>query len=204
VVGSREPQLRRGPGETTVLSPDAPLLILRTPARKLVVSVIDVIDARGVYGRAAMKTADISPNGGQPDVLPAEIRHFGRLAEVALPKGSRAPGAARMVIAHCLTGLVSDRILPDAELLVSEVVTNCIRHGELGDGDTVVVRVYLAAETVRLEIENPGTAGVVAASRPDRGFRRDGFGLELVDRVAASWGVRRTTGTSVWFEMGRA
>ena len=132
------------------------------------------------------------------------LRDFGRLAEVALPNGSRAPGAARLVIDHCLTGLVSQRVLPDAELLVSEVVTNSMRHGELGDGDTVVVRVYLAAETVRLEIENPGTAGVVAARPPGRRLRQDGFGLELVDRLAARWGVNRAGGTSVWFEMGRA
>ena len=151
-----------------------------------------------------MKAVDISPDGGAPRVLPAEIRHFGRLAEVTLPNGSRAPGAARMVIAHCLAGLVSQRVLPDAELLVSEVVTNSMRHGELGDGDTVIVRVYLAAEAVRLEIENPGTAGVIASRPPARRPRRDGFGLELVDRLAARWGVDRAGATSVWLEMGRA
>jgi two-component sensor histidine kinase len=105
-----------------------------------------------------------------------------------------------MVIAHCLTGLVSERILPDAEPLVSEIVTNSVQHGQLGDGDTVLVRIYLAAETLRVEIENPGTAGVVASGSPSR---FGGFGLDLVDRVAARWGVSRSGGTNVWFEMGR-
>jgi anti-sigma regulatory factor (Ser/Thr protein kinase) len=134
----------------------------------------------------------------------APIHQFGMLAEIALPTGSSAPGAARMVVAHCLTGLVSQQILLDAQLLVSEVVTNSLRHGELSDGDSVLVRVYLAADSVRLEIVNPGTAGVVAARPPDHGSARGGFGLDLVDRLTASWGVRRDSGTNVWFEMGRA
>jgi anti-sigma regulatory factor (Ser/Thr protein kinase) len=132
------------------------------------------------------------------------IHQFGMLAEIALPTGSGAPGAARMVVAHCLTGLVSQQILHDAQLLVSEVVTNSLTHGELGDGDTVVVRVYLAAESMRLEIVNRGTAGAVTARAPSRHSRGGGFGLDLVERLTASWGVRRNGGTNVWFEMGRA
>jgi serine/threonine-protein kinase RsbW len=132
------------------------------------------------------------------------IHQFGKLAEIALPSGSGAPGAARMVVAHCLTGLVSQQILRDAQLLVSEVVTNSLRHAKLSDGDTVLVRVYLAADSVRLEIVNRGTAGVVSARPPDRPPRGGGFGLDLVDRLTASWGVRRDGGTNVWLEMGRA
>jgi anti-sigma regulatory factor (Ser/Thr protein kinase) len=109
-----------------------------------------------------------------------------------------------MIIAHCLGGLVSQRTLPDVQLLVSELVANGVQHGELRDGDMVLVRVYLAAETLRLEIENPGTAGVVASSPPGRGHDRDGYGLDLVDRLAARWGVSRADSTNVWFEMGRA
>lgn len=132
------------------------------------------------------------------------IHQFGMLAEIALPTGSSAPGAARMVVAHCLTGLVSQQILLDAQLLVSEVVTNSLTHGELSDGDAVLVRVYLAADSVRLEIMNRGTAGVVTARRPDHRSQGGGFGLDLVDRLTASWGVRRNGGTNVWFEMGRS
>lgn len=134
----------------------------------------------------------------------APIRQFGMLTEIALPTGSSAPGAARMVVAHCLTGLVSQQILFDAQLLVSEVVTNSLRHGELRDGDTVLLRVYLAADSVRLEIVNRGTAGAVSARPPDPRSRGGGFGLDLVDRLTVSWGVRRNGGTNVWFEMGRA
>jgi anti-sigma regulatory factor (Ser/Thr protein kinase) len=130
---------------------------------------------------------------------------LGKLAEIALPAGSAAPGAARMVTKHCLRGLVAHGILDDAELLVSELVTNSVAHGELGPGDTVLVSIYLAADTLRLEIDNPGTVGVVPPSRPPaQQPRQGGFGLELVDLLAARWGVRRSDSTNVWFELARA
>jgi anti-sigma regulatory factor (Ser/Thr protein kinase) len=134
----------------------------------------------------------------------APIRELTRLAEIALPTGSRAPGAARMVVDHCLSGLVTQQVLDDAELLVSELVTNSLDHGELGDDDSVLVSVYLATDRLRLEIQNPGTAGVVAASRAGRESGRGGFGLDLVDLLAARWGVLRNRDTSVWFELARA
>jgi len=128
----------------------------------------------------------------------------GELAEIALPVGSRAPGAARMVTAHCLTGLVAPRVLHDAELLVSELVTNSWDHGRLDEYDAVLVRIYLTAKTLRLEIENAGTAGAVAARHSDRATGRGGFGLALVDLLATRWGVHRGHDTTVWFEMARA
>lgn len=125
-------------------------------------------------GAAALKTenrqlrADVdrlqSEGGRDGDTA---IGKTGKMADVDLPLNSRSPGAARLVVAHCLTGLISHGVLRDAQLLVSELVTNSVRHGELGDGETVLVRVSIATDTVRLEVENPGTAGVVAPRRPD-------------------------------------
>jgi hypothetical protein len=92
------------------------------------------------------------------------------------------------------------RELTSAELLV----TNSLDHGELGDGDSVLVSVYLATDRLRLEIQGPGTAGVVAASRAGRESGQGGFGLDLVDLLAARWGVVRNRDTSVWFELARA
>jgi anti-sigma regulatory factor (Ser/Thr protein kinase) len=132
------------------------------------------------------------------ETLPGE---FGELAVIALPAGSRAPGAARQVLAHCLPRLVTPEILSDSQLLATELVTNSMRHGELAESETVVVRIYLAADRLRLEIENPRTTGVVATRVPDLG---GGFGLELVELLASRWGVRRGRSTTVWFEIARA
>jgi anti-sigma regulatory factor (Ser/Thr protein kinase) len=137
-------------------------------------------------------------SGDRPD------SELGQLAEVALPTGSGAPGAARMVAAHCLTGLVAPRALHDVRLLVSELVTNSVDHGELDENDSVLLRVYLATDTVRLEIENAGTSGVVAGHRSKRSTDSGGFGLELLDLLAPRWGVNRSHDTIVWCELRRA
>ena len=134
----------------------------------------------------------------------APIRELTRLAEIALPPGPRAPGAARCVVDHCLSGLVTRRVLRDAELLVSELVTNSIDHGELGEDDGVLVSIYLATDRLLLAIQNPGTAGVVAANRVGRESGEGGYGLDLVNLLAARWGVMRNRDTSVWFELERA
>lgn len=128
---------------------------------------------------------------------------LGKLAEIALPSGSGAPGAARMIVTHCLSGLVTHRILRDAELLVSELVTNSVVHGQLSADETVLVSIYVAADALRFEIDNPGTAGVVALA-PGHEARHGGFGLKLVDLLAARWGVSRRASTNVWFELSRA
>jgi anti-sigma regulatory factor (Ser/Thr protein kinase) len=130
---------------------------------------------------------------------------LGKVAEIALRAGSGAPGAARMVTKYCLRGLVTQGTLDDAELLVSELVANSVVHAELGAGDAVRLSIYLAAHTLRFEIDNPGTVGVVArAPRPAGQPRAGGFGLELVERLAARWGVSREHSTNVWFELSRA
>ena len=128
----------------------------------------------------------------------------GQLAEIELPIGSLAPGAARMVIDHCLTGLVAPWILQDARLLASELVTNSVRHGDLESGTTIVLRMDLSAKALRLEVENAGTAGAVTSRSEGRREGDGGYGLELVEVLTTRWGVSRDHDTSVWLEMGRA
>jgi hypothetical protein len=152
-----------------------------------------------------MSPADSSSDGGVPSSRLAVVS----LSRVRLARRDRcpdrlqAPGAARQVVAHCLARLVAPRIVYETQLLVRELVTNSVRHGDLDDRDSVFVRIYLAAESLRLEIENPGVAGVVAVNRPDLQAGR-GFGLQLLELVARRWGVSRGQSTTVWFEMARA
>lgn len=127
-----------------------------------------------------------------------------QLTEIELPINPRAPGAARIVVDHCLTGLVTRRVLDEVQLLATELVTNSLDHGQLGNDGFVLLRVSLATGTLRIEIENAGTAGVVARRLPDNHASPGGFGLCLVDRLALRWGVDRRLNTSVWFEMARA
>jgi anti-sigma regulatory factor (Ser/Thr protein kinase) len=132
----------------------------------------------------------------------AVLPETGKLAEIALPADERAPGAARIIIAQCLAGLVAPEVLDNTQLLATELVTNSVRHGELHAGDAAIVRVYLADDAVRVDVENPGTAGVVASNGSDTRIGR-GFGLELVGDLAVRWGIRRDRNTHVWFEIER-
>jgi serine/threonine-protein kinase RsbW len=100
---------------------------------------------------------------------------------------------------EALTGHVDGRVLADAELLVSELVTNSIRHAGLAADELVRVGAAVNDGVVRLEVDDPGSTGTIAARDP--GAEGGGFGLHLVDALAHAWGVSRDGQTRVWVEL---
>lgn len=124
--------------------------------------------------------------------------------EVSLPLDVRAPGAARSVVAS-LGGRVPASVLETAQLLVSELVTNSVRHCGASDGARVVVRVRLTDSIVRLEVSDPGCDGVIAPRIPDL-EGGGGFGLNLVSGFSERWGLERIAagGTRVWAQLAHA
>ena len=124
----------------------------------------------------------------------------GGALEVCLPLDARAPGAARIVVGR-LRGRVPALVLEDALLVVSELVSNGVRHSGASEG-TIVVRVELTGTMVRLEVQDPGRGGVIAPRDPDLG----GFGLNLVHGLCERWGLERVAagGTRVWAQLARA
>jgi serine/threonine-protein kinase RsbW len=144
-----------------------------------------------------LRQAEWGGRGGE-----AVLREESKVIEIALPADERAPGAVRIVIAQCLARLVSSELLGDVQLLATELVTNSVRHGELHGSDAAIVRVYLSDDAVRVDVENPGTAGVVASNGPDLAGGH-GLGLKLVGDVAVRWGTYRDDNTHVWFDLAR-
>src|SRR5262245_43848248 len=104
---------------------------------------------------------------------------------------------------HTLDRLAA-RVEPDQldslRLLVSEVVSNSVRHGE-GTG-AIELRVTVGASAIRVEVEDPGPGFSPTAEREPPG-RHDGWGLLLVDRISARWGVMAGATTVVWFEIDK-
>jgi anti-sigma regulatory factor (Ser/Thr protein kinase) len=95
---------------------------------------------------------------------------------------AEAPVLARHEVAACpaIPGMCRD----DLELLVSEVVTNAVRHAGRGPGSPIEVEADCSDEEVRVVVRDGGD-GIPAPRAPgDDG----GFGLHIVDRVAAAWG----------------
>jgi anti-sigma regulatory factor (Ser/Thr protein kinase) len=119
--------------------------------------------------------------------------------------GVRAPGAARIVVAECLRDRVAGSVLESARLVVSELVTNSVRHGGASAPGVVVVRVGLTETMVRVEVEDRGRAGVIAPRSPDL-EGGGGFGLNVVQVLSERWGLERVAagGTRVWAQLSRA
>lgn len=113
---------------------------------------------------------------------------------IELPRDSEAPAAARQAIDELGVSTPAGT-LQDVRLLVSELVTNSVRHGA---GDSIIVLIDAERPGVmRCEIVDGGS-GFVPRGREDRVM--GGWGLELVDRLARRWGVREGS-THVWFEL---
>jgi anti-sigma regulatory factor (Ser/Thr protein kinase) len=102
---------------------------------------------------------------------------------------------------HALDGLDEDLSgrMRDVRLLVSELVTNAVRHANLADGDTIILVIELEDDALRVEVHDPGGGFVPSAPSPDPA-RPSGWGLYLVAELADRWGVDSDERTLVWFE----
>jgi anti-sigma regulatory factor (Ser/Thr protein kinase) len=121
--------------------------------------------------------------------------------ERALPISPEAASEAR----HALDDFsdeLSDARLRDVRLLVSELVTNAVRHANLEDGDVIGLVVETLDGALRVEVHDPGGGFVPSAPSPDPA-RPSGWGLYLVAELADRWGVDSDGRTLVWFELDR-
>lgn len=84
-------------------------------------------------------------------------------------------------------------------LLVSELVTNAVQHSCAPAGSPVDLSLQVRRGVVRVEVTDRGRGFSPRPRPPDR--RSGGYGLQLVKRASARWGVDRRGGTRVWFEL---
>jgi anti-sigma regulatory factor (Ser/Thr protein kinase) len=97
---------------------------------------------------------------------------------------------------------VSPQTLEDLRLLVSELVTNSVRHAGLRDSQTIELKVKVVEETVRVEVNDQGS-GFEPTPRTAQSEDESGWGLYLVSRLSDRWGVSSDGVTRVWFELAR-
>jgi two-component sensor histidine kinase len=88
----------------------------------------------------------------------------------------------------------ADPVVEDAMLVVSELVTNALRHG-FGE---VVVRAGIETDgAVHLSVTDSGDG--LPALQPADPLRIGGLGLRIVDQLSAAWGVAPFPGgKTVW------
>lgn len=113
----------------------------------------------------------------------------------------RSPGAAakaRRGLAN-LRGDLDAPLMETLRLLVTELVTNSVRHTS---ADAVMLKVLVGNAAVWTEVTDRGPGFDPGQDAPEADHT--GWGLFLVERLAERWGVNRDgNGTKVWFELRR-
>lgn len=124
-----------------------------------------------------------------PQVLELSFRHAARAPAI---------GRARHDVEEALKAAdVRRRPTGDVLLLVSELVTNAVRHAR---GAEFEVRLAVRPDVLRLEVHDEGAGFVPRIAPSDDGT--GGYGLYIVERLADRWGVERDPGM-IWVEVDR-
>jgi anti-sigma regulatory factor (Ser/Thr protein kinase) len=134
---------------------------------------------------------------GPPPLDPASASSA---ASCALPARYEAVGDARRFTSRTLTDWELAERLDDVCLVVSELVTNALKHGLPGDaaGCGQPVRLHLMHWTSRLvcAVRDPGAETPVAApDGPQEPAAESGRGLFLVESFSDGWGWHPFAGT---------
>lgn len=114
-----------------------------------------------------------------------------------LPCTPQAAGLARRHLEECLPELPAE-VRGVAQLLATELVTNALRHAS----GPVMLRVLDGQAGLRVEVVDGG--GGFPRQRTASVQDTGGRGLQIVDALAAAWGVvpgSEGAGKTVWFEV---
>jgi two-component sensor histidine kinase len=110
----------------------------------------------------------------------------------------RAPRAVRASLAR-LDEIA--QVAQDLLLISSELVTNAILHSGCRRNDELDVCLSRCERGYLLAVTDPGRSGQTADPVPPRPAGQGGFGLRIVDTLAACWGQVRGSGYQVWAEV---
>ena len=121
---------------------------------------------------------------------PAELRR-------EIPANTEAARVAREAVTFLAEGIPQEE-LETARLLVTELVTNSVRHGPTGRKATVELHVGVERDLLRIEVADRSTTP--ARRKPPT--HEGGYGLALVDAMASRWDAGPQNGRNVtWFEL---
>jgi hypothetical protein len=131
-----------------------------------------------------------SAKTASPSAASCRGRGRGLLVSLALPSGATAPSRAREALRDIPE---LDAIRDDASLVVSELVTNAVKHSGATDRDRITLSVVVDGDRVKIQVRDPGRTDLV----PQGG----GLGLRLVSQIARRWDTECRNGRTVWAEL---
>jgi anti-sigma regulatory factor (Ser/Thr protein kinase) len=135
-----------------------------------------------------MRTADPA---GSPGPLRMELQ-----------RNVRAPAIARSAVSEQLLAVGIDGSLGQTiVLLVSEVVSNAVRHSAAPEEAAIALEARITERSVRIAVTDAGEGFTPRQRDPER--LGEGYGLYLLEKASSRWGVARDGGTTVWFEVER-
>jgi anti-sigma regulatory factor (Ser/Thr protein kinase) len=133
----------------------------------------------------------------EPRLTEKAVRLLADHVTLDLPMSAGAPAVARRAI----EGLgLEPGAEESASLLVSELVSNAVRHSGAGSAASIQLRVGIRDRVLRMSVTDAGTGFAPRARLPEPGVA-GGFGLFLIERLAGAWGVETDERTTVWLEL---
>jgi anti-sigma regulatory factor (Ser/Thr protein kinase) len=116
-----------------------------------------------------------------------------------LPAEALSAARARSLVTTACQRWAADKVRADAELVVTELVANAVRHA----GSEITIRLAALDGTpggVRAEVSDSSTRP--ARPRHANALEESGRGLYLVDQLSSRWGADATTGgKTIWAEI---
>jgi anti-sigma regulatory factor (Ser/Thr protein kinase) len=120
---------------------------------------------------------------------------------ISLPQTAASPAEARHLVSRFAAENDLDQHSGAALLVLSELVTNAVLHGE----EPIDVYVSRDGDVLRIEVSDGGNRTDSVAPRSQDDPRPGGRGLHIVNSLAQRWGTTdRDDGKTVWAEIGLA
>jgi len=119
-----------------------------------------------------------------------------------LPFAAASVGVARRrLVSDLIAAEAYDSAVRDVALVISELLSNALRHAAPLPGSEIRVAWRIDPESVQVSVSDGGGPTVPELGEPTQGAT-GGRGLRIVEKLSSRWGTRTgEEGTTVWAEV---